>query len=81
MIYPMFSVNCYSTRHDTEPGKKKDRVDVEYKQSRVCIPGLMFYLKRQFWLPFLFYIYKEENEYFLSIAFLFHSSRVQETTP
>jgi len=57
MIYPMFSVNCCSTRHDIEPGKKekkKDRVEVEYKQSRVCIPGLMSYLKRQFWLLFLF---------------------------
>lgn len=52
MIYPMFSVNCYSARHDIElekeKKKKKDRVEVECKQSRVCIPGLMFYLKRQF---------------------------------
>lgn len=47
MIYPTFSVNCYCTRQDVKPekkGKKKiGRVEVEYKQNRVCIPGLMFY--------------------------------------
>lgn len=53
MIDPTFSVNCYSTSQDIEslpvpPAlNKKDRVEVEYKQS-LHIPGLMFYLKRQF---------------------------------
>lgn len=48
MIYPTFSVNCYCTRHDVKPEKKgikkkEGRVEVGYKQNRVCIPGLMFY--------------------------------------
>lgn len=39
MIYLMISVNCYFTRQDIEPLpalqalNKKDRVEVEYKQS------------------------------------------------